>query len=650
MTATVNADNGAYRITSTGGDPYIYSHPLNKSLPKEHCVLTFEYKSDTGIDDLQLFFCEPTTEERSSHVGAIAKTDGKWSTYSVNLKKPVTTFGWGRSGQFMRFDFGKTAGLVIELRGIRFRPMNAEETEEQNRLDSIENHKQAMAENIKRYLSAEFDSKVTNVDVQKNDVVITGQVQGDGQYALVEIAPYEDITETKNFKYRTELTESNFTVTLPRRFYREGIRYDRALSKWAVVAATDGNDSLASHARYADNVLPVYQAKEGELLGKKGIACGGGDLYIKDFDNLNTHSMNVNVVLSELLARSGETSYKYGGKTYYINESKVNALDQLLREAQKRKMIVNAILLCPTNSYFKDPENTGGYYTMPNMTTAESVNIYAAVLEFMAKRYSTGNYGRIHNWIMHNEVDMDEDWTNMGKQPESRLNDRYVKSMRMCYNIVRQYDRHAWILGSYTHNWNVPGNTKSPLRMLTQTVLFSEREGDFRWGVAYHPYPYDLNRPAFWVDDVNKATYSKTSAYVTFRNPEVINEWILRPENFYQGDTKRLLFFTEQGTNSPSYSEYDLTLQAAGAAWMWKKVKDLEGIDGIQWHNWADNRTEFGLRIGLRSFAEGDYSNLQAKPVWYVWQAAGSEKEDEVFAPYLKTLNLDSWNIIQPIP
>lgn len=33
-----------------------------------------------------------------------------------------------------------------------------------------------------------------------------------------------------------------------------------------------------------------------------------------------------------------------------------------------------------------------------------------------------------------------EDWTSMGIKPITVFTDTYVESMRMCYNIVRQYD------------------------------------------------------------------------------------------------------------------------------------------------------------------------------------------------------------------
>ena len=115
---------------------------------------------------------------------------------------------------------------------------------------------------------------------------------------------------------------------------------------------------------------------------------------------------------------------------------------------------------------------------------------------------------------------------------------------------------------------------------------------------------------------------------------------------YYNGNTKRLLFLSENGTNSPSYSDADLALQAAGAAWAWKKVAALSGIDGIQWHNWQDNRAEGGLRIGLRRFPDDKDDPGGCKPAWYVWEAAGTDKEESVFAPYLSVIGINNWTEI----
>lgn len=653
LTPSYDSQTQIYTITTTGYDPYIYTYSLDAGIPLDSCVLTFDYNCAAGINEFQIFFGPPTAEGYSAKVGSIASTIGtEWRTYSLNIKKYREEFDWGSKGDFLRLDFGNLSDVSLTLRHLHLRGLTEEEKREQQTLDSIEAAKKAMAANIEAYLATTYDSKITNVSVTKDSVEIVGTCSGDGTFALADIAPYEDVTETDSFENVTAIDDKEFTIRLERRIKRNTFTYDRALSKWAIVKIEGNTHTLASHARYADDVTPTYEAEAGVLKSKKGIAAGSGFTYYSDFETLPAHSITMNIVLNGFISTtysSGMQSYTYGGRTYYINKSYISGLDAITKAAYQQGVIVSGILLTSSGSVFDDPENTGGYYTMPNMTTPTSVNVYAAALNYLAKRYSTGDYGRIHHWIMHNEVDMGDTWTNMGEQPEMRYYDRYMKSMRMCYNIVRQYDQHASILGSYTHNWNSGSNGYNPRLMLEQNVAYSEKEGDFRWGVAYHPYPIDLTQPNFWDNDKNNATFDNNTAYVTFYNPEVINAWILDKDHYYKDGTKRILFFSEQGTNSPDYTEESFQKQAAGAAWMWKKIKNLDGIDAMQWHAWADNKAEFGLRIGLRTFEEGDYESLTPKPSWYVWKAAGTDEEDEVFAPYLDVIGISDWDIVQTV-
>ena len=503
--------------------------------------------------------------------------------------------------------------------------------------------KYQMAANIKNYLAKDYPSKVTNVQVTSDKVIIKGNCGGSGTYLLAEITPWQDVTELEKYPYTQDLSGGGFTVTVDRIVpNREGIRYDKVFSKWAVVKVDGDRQTLDSHARYADDVVPKKSPEAVPLRNKKGFGAGDIDLYFSDCKEMNVGSITMNVVLNDYITGEG-SGYSYGGQNYSLGAFK-DYVDRVTRRAGEMDLVVSAIILCQTNSIFKDPENKGGNYTMPNLTTAKAFNLYAAALEHMASTHCTqGN--RISHWIMHNEVDFANEWTNMGDQPMLRYLDRYIKSMRICYNIARQYDQNASVLGSYTHCWAKADGSFAPKMMLEKTVEYSSAEGDFRWGVAYHPYPQDLTKPSFWVNDT-QATYSLNSKYVTFKNLEVIDAWIRQKENFYKGKTKRVLFLSEQGTNSPSYSESDLTLQAAGGAWAWKKVSKLDGIDAIQWHNWADNKAEGGLRIGLRTFAEGSVSNLTPKPVWYVWKAAGTAEEDSVFDQYKTTLGISDWDSI----
>lgn len=503
--------------------------------------------------------------------------------------------------------------------------------------------KYQMAANIKDYLAKDYPSKVTNVQVTSDKVIIKGNCGGSGTYLLAEITPWQDVTELEKYPYTQDLSGGGFTVTVDRIVpNREGIRYDKVFSKWVVVKVDGDRQTLDSHARYADDVVPKKSPEAVPLRNKKGFGAGDTDLYFSDCKEMNVGSITMNVVLNNYITGEG-SGYSYGGQNYSLGAFK-DYVDRVTRRAGEMDLVVSAIILCQTNSIFKDPENKGGNYTMPNLTTAKAFNLYAAALEHMASTHCTpGN--RISHWIMHNEVDFANEWTNMGDQPMMRYLDRYIKSMRICYNIARQYDQNASVLGSYTHCWAKADGSFAPKMMLEKTVEYSSAEGDFRWGVAYHPYPQNLTKPSFWIDDT-QATYSLNSKYVTFKNLEVIDAWIRQKENFYKGKTKRVLFLSEQGTNSPSYSESDLALQAAGGAWAWKKVSKLDGIDAIQWHNWADNKAEGGLRIGLRTFAEGSVSNLTPKPVWYVWKAAGTAEEDSVFDQYKTTLGISDWDSI----
>lgn len=347
-----------------------------------------------------------------------------------------------------------------------------------------------------------------------------------------------------------------------------------------------------------------------------------------------------------------------GGKSYYMDLGYLeNSIDRTLLAATKeRNMSVAAIILLEPASRCIDPQlgeilqhpdNDGGVYTMPNMTTLEGLNCYAAALDFLAKRYCTtdNRYGRISHWIMHNEVDGARDWTNMGIKPITVFTDTYVKSMRMCYNIVRQYDENAEVFASFSHSWAEKSNPTwyTCKEMIDLLNVYSKVEGDFQWGLAYHSYAQDLTNPCTWNDP--NATCSMNTQFVTFKNLEVLNKWALDKENKYKGIIKRSVWLSEAGVNSRGYSDEELQKQAAGVAYAWKKVNALEGIDAWQWHNWFDHPGD-GACLGLRKYLDESY-NGEPKPAWYVYQKANTHEEDEFFEQFLPIIGISDWNIIE---
>jgi hypothetical protein len=71
--------------------------------------------------------------------------------------------------------------------------------------------------------------------------------------------------------------------------------------------------------------------------------------------------------------------------------------------------------------------------------------------------------------------------------------DHYLRSMRLVHNVSRRHDPHARVFISLTHHWNTPADpmwkSYSNLDLVNRLAESSRIEGDFAWGLAYHPYP-----------------------------------------------------------------------------------------------------------------------------------------------------------------
>ena len=104
---------------------------------------------------------------------------------------------------------------------------------------------------------------------------------------------------------------------------------------------------------------------------------------------------------------------------------------------------------------------------------------------------------------------------------------------------------------------------------------------------------------------------------------------------------------SEQGLNSPDYSEASLRDQAAGLAYAWSKIKVLSTIEAFQYHAWVDNRGEFGLRLGLRKFPDEPGAALEPKPIWHVFAAMGTPREARAFAPYKAVVGVRDWRDVR---
>jgi hypothetical protein len=515
-------------------------------------------------------------------------------------------------------------------------------------------------ENLESYLGHDFAGKITKVVVGRDAIHIEGKVPtgSDGLF-LADIPmdlPYDD---PKSWETLAEVksAKGGFALDLPRKRQRDGLDYDRLTSRWQLVKKSASSIEPLSHAHYADDVvartpdLPAAKPKS-----KKGLGGWNAGRIPDELEELGISSVTVNVMIHSLVSLEPQpdtTPFTWQGHTYHAREKALADYDATFLEAQKHGVMVSAILLVAnpakdTNPVVKvigHPDATAeGVFSMPNVTSPDGLALYGAILNLMAERWSRpdGKHGRVHHWIMHNEVDAGWEWTNAGNKSALEYMDLYQRSMRLMDLIARQYDPNSRPFITLTQHWANQGHAKwyGSKQLLELLVKFTQAEGDFPWALAYHPYPQDLTNPRTWEDE--QATFSFDTPKITPKNLEVLDAWMKQPELLYHGKV-RPVHCSENGFNSKDYSEQQLTDQAAGMALAWKKVQALSSIEAWQYHNWIDNRGEGGLRIGLRKFPDEPGDPLGKKPIWHLYQSLGTPGEDKACAPYLPVVGLGSW-------
>lgn len=521
---------------------------------------------------------------------------------------------------------------------------------------------------LQEYLTKTFDDKIDRVEVASDRVIITGHIKGLGENLFLAEIPMErqhDDSQRFESLIPVQVTPNgHFTVSRARHRDRQGQRHDRLTARWQLVKITDSHHVARSHARYADDVhcrtpeLPAIRPKN-----KKGLGAWRPSLIPSDIEQLGIGSVTVNVVLHTLASLTPEPNtfpVTWQGCTFHVRRPAINRLDETFRRASSLGLMVSAIILVanparsdtPVVRLLGHPDATpAGHYAMPNVTDREGLAFYGGLLNFMAERwsYADNRYGRIHHWIMHNEVDAGYEWTNCGLKPAVVYMDMLQRSLRLMHLIARQYDPHARTFISLTHHWANPGNAKwyGSKQMLDLLTDFCRIEGDFPWAVAFHAYPQNLGDPRTWDDQ--QAVFRFDTPKITPRNLEVLDAY-LRQQRFLYAGTPRPIHFSENGFHSKNYGEAALADQAAGMAYAWMKLKNVSLAEVWHYHNWIDNRHEGGLRLGLRKFPDDPADPLGPKPIWHLYRALGTAGEGATADMYLGRIGAASWAELLPAP
>ncbi len=371
----------------------------------------------------------------------------------------------------------------------------------------------------------------------------------------------------------------------------------------------------------------------------------------------------LNVDLTNLIDPSGQQNgpkWTVNGKDYTFSASWVAGLDATVKQLSDRKIVVTLILLTYATSdpkkselmlhprYARGEQNTGPI-AMFNTTTPAGAEALQASVEFLANRYSSDQgHGRVWGYICGNEVNSHWFWSNMGHATPDEVITEYERAVRVIHTAVRKFSRHARAYLSLDHYWNIRYGAGDDTQciggkeFLDRFAAKARQNGNFDWHLAYHPYPEPLPDPRFWLDDVHSAHNDRANC-VTFRNLDVLTDYLKRNEMRFEGKSRRVIL-SEQGLHCDESRPQGELEQAAAYALAYKKVETLPTIDAFILHRHVDHEQE-GVLLGLWAAKPGQICVPDRKRKMYeVFQAAGTSDENRAFAFALPIIGAANWN------
>ena len=657
--ALARQDN-SLNVTTTGIDPFLV-WKWNQPLQLSERVLSFEYFCPDGIENVSLFPGPPITSAMQLKLPDLPIAEG-WREYAAPLKVPTGKKLPSQITQ-IRIDLGQRKNRKISLRNIRLRHPTQREREHAADLLRTEAEKTLIAKAIRKYIETSFAATFTEVVVGTESITLKGKIPQDSN-ARVPTA----LVELVEFPADVQINEAGITLPAPLQWNGKQFSVivprmvgnrDRLYSGWRLKAAA--TQAIAERFLSARHHVSVFKTNSNPAShplrpdNQKGLSGFSHRGPRSDLLELGIKAVTINLVLNRFISHSGGPNREpipAPGTKIYFNHAAFSPLDQLVNFCRQHKIVVTAIVLIPRSTQsgaqavLQHPEAEGGVYTMPNISTARGAVIYGHLLRRIAKRYSSPDQapGVISNWIAHNEVDYHPVWTNMGKQPDEIYLETYYRSMRMIHNAARAFNPHARVFISLTHNWNVTNPNRweqlSPKKTLIALQRYSKQEGDFAWGIAYHPYPQSLFAKTAWHD--TNVENDLDSPLITMQNLHVLGDFLNQKSMRQSNGKRRAVLLSEQGYHTPTYNPLDQNQQAGSLHYAMQKIRKFPWIESFHYHRWVDHPDEGGLKLGLRTLPTTQHPHGERKRAWTVYQAINTPQESNVTSGLPKPEKRDS--------
>ena len=611
-------------IAVSGVSPHFWTAPVPLEFdPANHTVVAFEYFSPSGVESISVRYRQ---SDGSMTLGGSAPLPlaETWQPFSIYLSKGKPAPPKGDAAMRFHFAMNYNPKASLRIRNFEVRAPNPAERAAAADREARTARRQADADAYLAYLRTGYPNEITDIIVGLETIVLRGRATVAG--VLREVPAHIASHGISEADTPAEVAPGDFEITLPR-FAGEG-KKDRALSRWRL---EEKSGRFLSLARWPDQVLSGVATGLPRLSAphQKGLGCvpaiGKGDHEIFE---LGIRHATVNFIVSSLVSaspRPGFEPFILEGREWFFNAGYLRQTEATVEHLCAKEIIVSCILLVGNGVEhpMTHPEaERRGIYSIPNLAVAEGAAHYRAALHLLGDRF-TSPATRISNWIIHNEIDQAGVWTNMGDQPLARYLETYMRSARLVHHTMRLRDPYARVFVSLTHHWSKQSSGSGTYRVRDMVDLFAEMsraEGDFEWGLAYHPYPRDLRNPDTWND--TEVTGDFETPYITPKNLEVLPAYLAQERFLYLGKTQRAILFSEQGFNTPTLSEEDQRRQVAGLIYTFRKLKAMPTVEAYHLHRYQDMPDrEGGLRLGIID----EHGNR--KLGWDAYAVIGTEAE-----------------------
>jgi len=357
-----------------------------------------------------------------------------YKNYSVNIRN--YTNQWNKTFTSFRFDLGKKNAQELSFKNIYLKK-EIDYTSFNKNKDAVE------------YAQKNFLNNIVSVKVNADKIIISGNIQGNTNMYVSELPVYMDVqSRYTTISNAIALNSKTFEISVPRFAKINDTMYDRIYSRWIIASKVKGAFIPESYAHYADDIYAAAKQylPEEKPQNKKGLAgFVAAANTVPELDSLQIKNVTVNIAVTGLVSIAPtQYGFQFNDATYYFNPQMVANLDKTLQSCSAHDVLASAIILISRKAddsiknFLFLPVSNNGVYSLANISSVTGLNYFAAAIAFLADRYSKPGkkFGRINNWIIHNEVDEGFYWANAGNAKMQYYTELYD---RVCALFIIPY-------------------------------------------------------------------------------------------------------------------------------------------------------------------------------------------------------------------